>query len=242
MRPERVPLYLCIALVGCVSYDLVGLPTDEPTRAAVLVHSQQTDSVEVRVVAHFQQGTDSIGRLVTLRDTAIIVDGRPVVREAPKAITAVNWFFSWESGRIAPTTVADIVVDIPPLEHSPGTGITLVIPRTARIGPYAVTVPDTGDLRLPISAPEICPAPESTFVSWNTSIADACIGGTRRYNVATGSGWLPDDVRVPRPVIDAMGSDDFVVCFFAGTAYLLDGAPYPVQVNTASHIEWRARR
>ena len=242
MRPERFRLCLCLALVSCVSYDLVGLPTDQPTRVVVAVQSRQADSVELGVAAYFQQGTDSTGRLVTLGDTAIIVDGRPVVREAPRAITAVNWFFSWQSGRIAPTTVGSIVVDIPPLEHAPGTGITLVIPRTARIGPYAVTLPAAGDLRLPISVPEVRPAPESTFVSWNTSIADACIGGTRRYNVATGSGWLPDDVRVPRPVIDAMGSDDFVVCFFAGTAYLLDGAPYPVQVNTASHIEWRARR
>jgi len=242
MRPERFRLCLCLALVSCVSYDLVGLPTDQPTRVVVEVQSRQADSVELGVAAYFQHGTDSTGRLVTLGDTAIIVDGRPVVREASKAITAVNWFFSWQSGRIAPTTVGSIVVDIPPLEHAPGTGITLVIPRTARIGPYAVTLPAAGDLRLPISVPEVRLGLESAFASWDTMIGDACVPGSRQYRVASGTGWFPDEVRVPRSIMDAIGSTDFAVCFAAGMSYPLDDAPYPVQVSTTSHIEWRIRR
>jgi hypothetical protein len=228
-------LACALALPACDGYRLVE-PTPPPAGFSVQLGVVHDDSARYTVRAFFQFGVDSLGRTVTLRDSALLVDGVPV----PPTVGGGGAYlaYEWTEVRASAAPRAGTIAVRGPVPTS-SDAPAFALPVVARDGPRALAVSGSEDLVLRLVPPP--PGAALYQDSWALEVSDAAApsGSVGRLLSTQVTGRLPAEVRVPRALLPEPLPARLAasVTGFALVARRL--APFPTVATIYWSLDWR---
>jgi hypothetical protein len=232
-----------LVLVACGDFTLVE-PQPQPEEPLLSVHvsalSNETESTRYELSAYFRRGTDARGEPTEIADSALYVEGTPVLPE-PET-TPGAWLYRWQQTRAATGDGADSIrVAFPAIASSSPSTSSITIPVTRREGPVDVRLTRGQDLLLRVSSADGAPPGLSGALGfWTLEIRQSCSGGDPgpQFEIR-GSSPYGSELRVPWQWLATLPGSSMSACFRAFSSFQVAGSPYRASVTVIVELVWR---